>query len=86
MRTPRMKARSIISSLPHTLKAIEREELRNAYCAECLRMITENTAKLAGGRYMNKTIFDVLDPVPEDHRTGDEVLNDIISRGGLELI
>lgn len=59
------------------------------YYAECLRVITENTAKTAkmgGGSYITAKLADIINPKPVDNRTGDEIAADIIKRAGIEVI
>ena len=53
------------------------------YYAECLRIITENTAKMGGGSYITAKLADIIDPKKVDARTGDEIVADIIKRAGL---
>ena len=53
------------------------------YYAECLRIITENTAKMGGGSYITAKLADIIDPKKVDNRTGDEIVSDIIKRAGL---
>ena len=47
------------------------------YIAECLRIISENTAKFGGGSYVQVKIQDVLEPKPVDNRTADDVIESI---------
>ena len=56
------------------------------YYAECLRIITENTAKIGGGSYITVKLDDILNPKPVDNRTGEEIAADIIKRSGIEVI
>lgn len=45
--------------------------------AECLRTITENTAKYAGGSYMQVKLADILEPKPQDNRSAEEIIEHI---------
>lgn len=56
------------------------------YYAECLRIITENTAKIGGGSYITVKLDDILNPKPVDNRTGEEIAADIIKQAGIEVI
>lgn len=56
------------------------------YYAECLRIITENTAKMGGGSYITAKLADIINPKPDDNRTGEEIAADIIKRAGIEVI
>lgn len=56
------------------------------YYAECLRIITENTAKTGGGSYITAKLADIINPKPVDNRAGEEIAADIIRRAGIEVI
>ena len=56
------------------------------YYAECLRIISENSAKMCGGSYMKAKFTDIINPKPADNRTGEEIVADIIKRAGIEVI
>ena len=56
------------------------------YYAECLRVITENTAKMGGGSYITVKLADIINPKPVDNRAGEEIAADIIKRAGIEVI
>lgn len=55
------------------------------YYAECLRIITENTAKMGSGSYITAKLSDIINPNPVDNRTGEEIAADIIKRAGIEV-
>lgn len=56
------------------------------YYAECLRIITENTAKIGGGSYITVKLSDILNPKQVENRIGEEIAADIIKRAGIEVI
>lgn len=56
------------------------------YLAECLRVITENTAKISGGSYITAKLSDIVNPKPVDNRTGEEIAADIIKQAGIEVV
>ena len=64
----------------------QEEKAVRIYYAECLRIITENTAKIGGGSYITVKLDDILNPKPVDNRTGEELAADIIKRAGIEVI
>ena len=66
-------------------KEQEDKAVKNYY-AECLRIITENTAKMGGGSYVTAKLADIINPKPVDNRTGEEIAADIIKRAGIEVI
>ena len=58
-------------------KQEQEEKATKIYYAECLRIISENTAKFGGGSYIQAKLTDVLDPKPVDTRTADEIISGI---------
>lgn len=46
------------------------------YVANSLKLIPEN-------KYIQPTLYEVLNPQPEDNRTADEIVLDIMNRAGL---
>ena len=70
-------------------KEQQKEMAYRIYVTECLRLMTENTAKQSesGGSYINKPFADVIGSnKPKDERTADEIIADISFRAGLEVI
>lgn len=45
------------------------------YYAECLRIITENTAKLCEGSFISAKLVDILNLKPQETRTADDIIN-----------
>ena len=56
------------------------------YYGECLRIISENTAKMGGGSYVTVKLADIINPKPVDNRPVEEIAADIIKRAGIEVI
>ena len=56
------------------------------YVTDCLRIISENTAKKGGGAYITANFSDIINTKPADNRTGEEIAADIIKRAGIEVI
>ena len=56
------------------------------YVTDCLRIISENTAKMGGGSYITAKLSDIINPKPADKRTGEEIAADIIRQAGIEVI
>lgn len=83
---PKLRARAIISVLPDILKQSCEHDAYKTYLAECMRMVSENTAKFAGGRYMSISFAEMLRPKPVDNRSGDEIVADIINGAGLTIV
>ncbi|MGX8706913.1 MAG: hypothetical protein ACSW8J_10080, partial [bacterium] len=57
--------------------------LFNAYVTDALMLITENTARYAGGRYQTRRWLDAAHP--RDTRTGDEIAVELMQRAGLRF-
>ena len=55
----------------------QEEKAAKIYYAECLRIMTENTAKMGGGSYIEAKLQDILDPKPVDNRTADDIIEGI---------
>lgn len=55
----------------------QEEKAVRIYYAECLRIITENTAKIGGGSVLQMKLQDILDPKPIDNRTTEEIVDGI---------
>lgn len=67
------------------LDQIERKAYR-AYVTDALKVIAENTARYAGGSYLNERYVDRIQRRSVDHRTGEEIAADIIKRCGLKVV
>ena len=64
----------------------QRDLAYRIYVTDCLRIISENTAKICGGSYITANFADIINPKPVDNRTGDEIAADIIKLAGIEVI
>ena len=64
----------------------QRDLAYRIYVTDCLRIISENTAKMGGGSYITAKFADIINPMPVDNRTGEEITSDIIKRAGIEVI
>lgn len=58
-------------------KQEQEEKATKIYYAECLRIISENTAKTGGGSYVQAKLVDILDPKPVDNRSANEIISGI---------
>jgi hypothetical protein len=66
----------------------QQEELAyRVYVTDTLRVLTENTAKFAGGMVIKANYYDIINKKnqQQDTRSGEEIVADIINRAGLEL-
>ena len=64
----------------------QRDLAYRIYVTDCLRIISENTAKMVGGSYITAKFEDIINPKPVDNRTGEEIAADIIKLAGIEVI
>ena len=64
----------------------QRDLAYRIYVSDCLRIISENTAKVGGGSYITAKFADIINPKPVDNRTGEEMAADIIKLAGIEVI
>ena len=64
----------------------QRDLAYRIYVTDCLRIISENSAKMVGGSYMKAKFTDIINPKPVDNRTGEEIAADIIKLAGIEVI
>lgn len=65
-----------------------RDELYQYHISSVLCMIAENTAKIVGdgGRYSAKDYYDIIKKPIEEKRTGREIVDDLASKMGLEVV
>ena len=54
-----------------------REKAYRVYVTDCLRVLTENTAKYVQGNYVKMRYIEMIEPKPEETRTADEIINGI---------
>ena len=64
----------------------QRDLAYRIYVTDCLRIISENTAKMGGGSYITAMLSDIINPKPVDNRSGEEIAADLIKRAGIEVI
>lgn len=57
------------------------------YVTDALMILTENTAKFAGGKTLQVSYYDLISKRYKkvDNRTGNEIAADVIARAGLTL-
>ena len=61
----------------------EKTEAYRIYVTDALRVVSENTARYAGGGYIKARYADIIEPKKQDNRTCEEITADIIRRCGL---
>ena len=53
------------------------KKITNLYFADCLKTISENTAKQSGGGYITNRLVDLLEPKPQSTKTKEEIIEKI---------
>ena len=64
----------------------QRDLAYRIYVSDCLRIISENTARISNGSYVTAKFSDIINPKPAENRTGEEIAADIIKRAGIEVV
>ena len=83
---PRMRVKASISALPSVIKDREITTVYRTYMSDCLKVLTENTAKYFGGNYAQVRYIDIVTPKSRDIRSGEEIAADVIQKTGLTMI
>lgn len=81
---PRLNGKALMAVLPVAIKQNSERELYDSYVSECLRMLTENTANYLGGKYITKPFAEFLQP--QETKTAEEIVLDVIACAGLKVI
>lgn len=76
---------AVFTNEQEEIKRQEDEKKYRYYLTDCLKLITENTAKYVGGSYISNRYKDIVDPQPIIEKTGDEIAAEIIMKAGLQL-
>lgn len=61
----------------------QRDLAYRIYVTDCLRTISENTAKAVGGSHIKKRFAAAMGYLKEDTRSGEEIAADVIQKAGL---
>ena len=64
----------------------QRDLIYRIYVTNCLRIMTENTAKQVGGSYMTAEYEDLIHPKKKDDRSGNEIAADVIRNAGIKVV
>ena len=62
---------------------MQKRDAYRVYVTDALRLVTENTAKYAGGNYIKARYIEVIEPKQQDNRSCEEITADIVARCGL---
>ena len=56
------------------------------YVSDALRIITENTAKFAGGSFVKARYAELIKPQHKDDRSAEDIAAEIIIKAGIKVI
>lgn len=57
-----------------------KEKVYRAYITDALRIIGENTAPLAHGKYLERRWIDLIEPQEQEERTADEIIEHVTQK------
>lgn len=63
----------------------QEEKQYRSYITDVLQLMGENIASLVHGSYVTDKWRDLVNCKPQDDRTADEIVIDIMTRGGLSF-
>ena len=69
-----------MSAAPSLLNRLEKEKTYKAYITDALKLIAENNAKRVQGGYIKSRYIDIVDPMPKETRTSEEIISNIKSK------
>ena len=75
--------RYVIDHVIAELQSEMEDKRYKAYITDALMVMTENTAKFAGGRHLTVRWADKFKP--QDTRTGEEIVEDVVRNAGLTI-
>lgn len=55
----------------------EEEKAYRVYMSDAMLTVTETVARVFGGKYMGYRYIDLVEPQPEETRTGEEIIADL---------
>lgn len=83
LRAPKISAVGLIRLLPLLLQNEQKKLTYQMYVSECLRIITENTAKLSGGEYIRQKYQDIVNPRHQETKSCEEITAEVVKKCGL---
>ena len=78
--------KAILSTILYVIKQDTEQRVFETYTAECLRLISENTAKMSGGTFISVKYKDIINPPKKEKKTATEIVEDICLRSGIKVI
>jgi hypothetical protein len=77
---PRLTVQGLVLALPLLIERQSEELAFRVYLTNCAKILTENTAKSAGGSYLTKSYLDIINPPPPETRTPEQVKQQILGK------
>lgn len=77
---PRLTVQGLVLALPLLIERQSEELAFRVYLTDCAKILTENTAKSAGGSYFTKSYLDIINPPPPETRTPEQVKQQILGK------
>lgn len=63
-----------------------KERQYKIYVTDALKALTENTARFAGGTVFKERWIDLHNREPQEEKTAEQIVDDVVTRAGLTLI
>lgn len=82
---PRLKVKAMFGVLPQLIKNQSIGETYQIYVTDCLRMISENTAKQSGGSYIPKRYADFITGPSKLKKTPQQIVADLEKSGAITI-
>lgn len=83
---PRLRATALITALQDELEGEIQNEVYRVYVTDTLRIISENTAKYAGGSYATKRYAEIINPPKQSNLTAEQIIEQVAKNAGIEVI
>ena len=77
---PKLTVQGLVLALPLLIERQADELAFRIYLTDCAKILTENTAKSAGGSYLTKSYLDIINPPPPETRTPEQVKQQILGK------
>lgn len=79
--------RAVLAALPFLISKMVEEEIYRVYVTDCLKAVSENTAKNVEGSYMTKRYYDLVHSKNhQENKTGEEIAASVIKDCGLKVV
>lgn len=73
----RLHFSTVLKLMTVSAERFEEEKAYRVYMSDAILTVTETVARAFGGKYMGYRYIDLVEPQPEETRTGEEIIADI---------